>query len=230
MSGLLDADRVAPDWHAAIIAILRYSLIPMRVSYPILILSLLAMVSCSTSPPKNLSDSCEIFEDKSGWYRDASKAYERWGTPIHVQLAIIYQESKFVDDAKPPRDYLLWVIPWGRVSSAYGYAQAQDSTWDWYREKSGNRGADRDDFDDAVDFVSWYGSVSHQKLGISQWDAYNQYLAYHEGHGGFQRKTYEGKPWLLAVAKKVSIRAANYQAQLSRCEDDLDAGWSFWPF
>jgi hypothetical protein len=215
---------------AGIIAVLRYSLTPMPDLRPILFLSVLLLAACSTSPPQNLNDSCEIFAEKSGWYRDASKAYERWGTPIHVQLAIIYQESKFVDDAKPPRGRLLWVIPWRRVSSAYGYAQAQDSTWDWYVEKSGNGGADRDDFDDAVDFVSWYGSISYQKLGISQWDAYNQYLAYHEGHGGYQRKTYNSKPWLIKVAKKVSARAAEYHAQLSRCEDDLDDGWSFWPF
>ena len=206
----------------------------MRYSDPIavtiLLLSVLLLTACSTGPPQNITNGCEIFADKGGWYRDASKAFDRWGTPIHVQLAIIYQESKFVDDAKPPRDHILWIIPWGRVSSAYGYAQAKDSTWDWYKEKSGNRGADRDDFDDAVDFVSWYGRVSHQKLGISQWDAYNQYLAYHEGHGGYTRKTYNSKPWLIKVAKKVSARASNYHTQLSRCEDDLDAGWSLWPF
>ena len=188
------------------------------------------LAGCSSDPPKNITNSCDIFADKGGWYRDASRAYEKWGVPVHVQLAIIYQESKFVDDAKPPRDHILWVIPWGRVSSAYGYAQAQDSTWDWYIEKTGNRGADRDDFDDAVDFIAWYGSMSHQMLGISKWDAYSQYLAYHEGQGGYKRKTYRSKPWLIKVADKVNARARSYRTQLARCEDDLDSGWSLWPF
>jgi hypothetical protein len=186
--------------------------------------------SCSTSPPRNITDSCEIFDDKSGWYKDAQRAYQRWGVPIHVQLAIIYQESKFVDDAKPPRDYLLWVIPWGRVSSAYGYAQAKDATWDWYRDKTGNRFADRDDFADAVDFVAWYCSMSNEMLGISKWDAYSQYLAYHEGQGGYKRKTYNSKPWLLKVARKVDSRAKGYHTQLARCEAELDSGWDLWPF
>jgi hypothetical protein len=186
--------------------------------------------SCSGGPPKNIHDSCEIFDDKGGWYRDAKRAFERWGVPIHVQLAIIYQESKFVDDAKPPRDYLLWVIPWGRVSSAYGYAQAKDTTWDWYREKSGNRSADRDDFADAVDFIAWYGHMSHRMLGISRSDSYRQYLAYHEGQGGYRRKTYAAKPWLIKVARKVDDRARRYQAQLAQCEDELDSGWRLWPF
>jgi hypothetical protein len=67
-------------------------------------------------------------------------------------------------------------------------------------------------------------------LGISKWDAYNQYLAYHEGHGGFKRKTYNGKPWLIGVARKVKNSASGYAAQLKRCGDDLDNGWRFWPF
>ena len=192
------------------------------------VLALLA--GCSSDPPKNITNSCDIFAGKSGWYRDASRAFEKWGVPIHVQLAIIYQESRFVDDAKPPRDHILWVIPWGRISSAYGYAQAQDSTWDWYIEKTGNRGADRDDFADAVDFIAWYGSMSHEMLGISKWDTYSQYLAYHEGQGGYRRKTYRNKPWLIKVADKVDTRAQSYRTQLARCEDDLDSSWSLWPF
>jgi hypothetical protein len=189
-----------------------------------------SLAGCSSDPPRNLSNSCEIFADKSGWYRNTQKAYERWGVPAHIQLAIIYQESRFVHDAKPPRDRLLWVIPWGRISSAYGYAQAKDSTWDWYIKESGNRGADRDDFADAVDFIAWYGNTSHKLVGISKWDAYHQYLAYHEGHGGYKRKTYNAKPWLKQVANKVATRAQDYHTQLSRCEDDLDKGWDLWPF
>jgi len=79
-----------------------------------------------------------------------------------------------------------------------------------------------------VDFIGWYGSVSHRTLGISKWDAYNQYLAYHEGHGGFKRKTYKKKAWLMKVARKVDNRAKSYHTQLSKCEDSLDKGW--WPF
>jgi hypothetical protein len=202
----------------------------MRLYQACLLSILVLLTGCSSDPPRNITNGCDIFADKSGWYRDANSAFEKWGVPIHVQLAIIYQESRFVDDAKPPRDHVLWVIPWGRVSSAYGYAQAKDSTWDWYIEKTGNRGADRDDFADAVDFIAWYGSMSHEMLGISKWDTYSQYLAYHEGQGGYKRKTYRAKPWLIKVADKVNARARSYRAQLAQCEDDLDAGWSLWPF
>jgi hypothetical protein len=186
-----------------------------------------AIIACSTNPPANIKDSCEMFTEKDDWYPAALDSYEKWGVPIHVQLAIIYQESRFVHDAKPPRKKLLWVIPWTRMSSAYGYGQIKDSTWDWYLKSTSRRWADRDDFDDVVDFIGWYGNISHRKLGISKWDAYNQYLAYHEGHGGFKRKTYKKKAWLMKVARKVDTRAKGYSAQLKQCEDSLDKGWWF---
>lgn len=193
----------------------------------ILVGSLALITACSTAPPSNIDDSCEIFREKGGWYDDAKDSFERWGVPIHVQLAIIHQESRFQYDAKTEMEYLLWLIPIGRKSSAYGYAQAKDETWEWYMKSTGNWGADRDDFDDAVDFIGWYGRRSYDTLQISKWDAYNQYLAYHEGHGGYKRKTYAKKDWLKKVARKVDKLAKTYHTQLSRCEDELDSGWWF---
>lgn len=189
-----------------------------------------ALGGCATNPPSNVTDGCAIFDEKDDWYESAYASYKKWGVPVHVQLAIIYQESRFQYDAKPPRDTLLWVIPWFRKSSAYGYAQVLDETWDLYKSSTGNGWADRDDFEDVVDFIGWYGNLSYEKLGISKWDAYNQYLAYHEGHGGYKARTYKKKPWLMGVARKVEARAKSYQAQLARCESRLDKGWSLWPF
>ncbi len=194
-------------------------------------LLVIAMLSaCASAPPHNLDDACAMFDEKDDWYQYAYQSYRKWGVPVHVQLAIIWQESRFRSDAKAPRDTLLGFIPWGRKSSAYGYAQVKDQTWDWYIEKTGNWGADRDDFEDVTDFIGWYCDYSHRRLGISKWDAYRLYLAYHEGHGGYERKSYLSKPWLLRVARKVEQRARRYAAQIRACEDRLDRGWSLWPF
>jgi len=199
-----------------------------RAIHQILMAVVVSLAACATTPPHNLNNSCAIFNEKSDWYDDAKASFDKWGVPIHVQLAIIWQESRFRSQAKAPKDTLLGFIPWGRKSSAYGYAQVKDSTWDWYIDKSGNWGADRDDFEDVTDFIGWYGHMSHEKLGISKWDAYNQYLAYHEGHGGFTRKTYLNKPWLISVARKVKRRAERYGAQIAACKDELESSW--WPF
>jgi len=151
---------------------------------------------------------------------------DKWGVPIHVPMAMMYQESSFKSDALPPRDYIFFgLIPWGRVSSAYGYSQAKTPTWSDYIRETGNRGADRDDFDDAIDFMGWFISKTHKVNGISKWDAYAQYLNYHEGWGGYRRKTYNKKAWLKKVAKKVNDRAYTYAKQLKKCEDDLSKSW-----
>lgn len=185
----------------------------------------LAIAGCGTAPPKSVENICEIFEEKSRWYKAAKKSEKRWGTPIHVQLAIIRQESAFKFNAKPPRTKLLGFIPWTRASNAYGYAQALESTWERYEKDTGRRWADRDDFDDAIDFVGWYTDQSQRIAGISKWDPYNQYLAYHEGQGGWLRKSYGSKGDLKKIARTVDYRAKEWGAQLSRCEDNLDDGW-----
>jgi hypothetical protein len=191
----------------------------------------LAMTAgCSTTPPRNTADACDIFTEKDDWYEASQDSFDKWGVPVHVQLAIIHQESRFKHNAKPPRQKLFWFIPWFRKSSAYGYAQVQDSTWEWYKRDTGNGWADRDDYEDAVDFIGWYGSISHRKLGISKWDAYRQYLAYHEGHGGYKRASYRNKSWLMKVARKVENNAKRYRSQIATCKDKLERSWSLWPF
>lgn len=169
-------------------------------------------------PPKNSDNLCATFREKEDWYGEAQKSYEKWGIPVSVQMAIMHQESHFVADAKPPRIWLLGIIPWFRPSSAYGYAQAKDETWSDYLDKADRWCADRDDFADAADFVGWYCSVSHAKLGIPKWDAKNLYLAYHEGNGGYQRKSYLNKGRLKRIADKVAYRARLFQSQLDTCK------------
>ncbi len=188
-------------------------------------LGLLSAAGCGTNPPANVENICAIFEEKDKWYKAAKKSEKRWGTPIHVQLAIIRQESTFEFDAKPERRRLLGFIPWKRPSSAYGYAQALDSTWSLYERETGRRWADRDDFDDAIDFVGWYTHKSQQTVGISKWDPYNQYLAYHEGQTGWKNRSYRFKGELKQIARRVDYRAREWGAQLRRCEEDLDDGW-----
>ncbi len=196
-----------------------------------LLIAIVLMSACSIAPPQNINNVCDMFDEYYDWYLAADEVYEKWRVPQHVTMAFIHQESKFVQDARPPWEWFLWIIPTGRASSAYGYAQALDGTWEEYQEKAENWGADRDDFEDAVDFIGWYNHRSLIRNKINPHDAYSLYLAYHEGQGGFQRKTYLNKPWLLKVAKKVEKRSRMYQHQLNGCKGELEGSrlWrSFW--
>lgn len=183
---------------------------------------------CAT-PPKSTKNLCSIFDDKGGWYKDAKRSYRRWGSPIPVMMAMMHRESSFKRKAKPPRKRILWIFPGPRPSTAYGYSQALESTWHIYKRETGRYGADRDDFDDAIDFVGWYNHKSHKECGIKPDNAYALYLAYHEGQGGFNRGTYKNKAWLKKAAKEVANRADYYQKQLQGCQKHLEGPW-WWPF
>lgn len=181
---------------------------------------LLAVASCGggyKSPPRNLDNACSIIKQRPSYLKAFRAAERRWGVPVHVQMATIYHESRFDGDARTPHRYLLGVIPMGRQSSAYGYSQALDGTWDDYRRDTGRRRAKRDRIKDAADFMGWYMNKSREKNGIALYDARNQYLAYHEGHSGYARGSYRAKSWLMRVASKVESRATMYQTQLATC-------------
>ena len=186
------------------------------------VLVMLMLGSCggggSNGPaPRNLDDACVILDQRPEFRRAFRASERRWGVPMHVQMATIYQESKFDGTARTPFRYALGVIPMGRQSSAYGYSQALDGTWNEYREANNRFSARRSDIHDSADFIGWYMSESSQRLGLSQSDARNHYLAYHEGRTGFSRASYNGKPWLLRVAGEVESRSQTYRSQLGRC-------------
>ena len=183
----------------------------------LLLLGLMLASCASLPPPRHTTNLCSIFTERRDWRTSAFKAQQRWQAPVPVQMAIINQESSFVQNARPPRYRFLGILPLWRVSSAYGYGQAKDDTWDWYVSKTGRTEAARDDFADVTDFIGWYMKQSRTLLGISRQDAYRQYLAYHEGHGGYRRKSHEAKPWLLRVARRVARTARQYASQLTAC-------------
>lgn len=181
----------------------------------------LLVASCgvggNNSAPRNLDNACSILQQRPGYFRAFRAAERRWGVPIHVQMAVMHQESKFVSNARTPFQYKLGVIPIGRQSSAFGYSQALDGTWDDYRRDQGRTFARRNNIRDAADFMGWYMAGSNRALGIPLSDARNQYLAYHEGRTGFSRGSYRSKAWLLRVADNVASRSVLYQRQLATC-------------
>jgi hypothetical protein len=132
-------------------------------------------------------------------------------------MAIIYQESKFIGNNRTPHRYALGVIPMGRQSSAFGYSQALDGTWDEYQRTGGKRRARRDDIDDSADFMGWYMMQTTEETGVQISDTRNQYLAYHDGRTGYLRGTWRSKSWLVRIANEVEARALMYDQQLRSC-------------
>ena len=180
----------------------------------------LLAASCGSGPgtsPRDLDNACSIVSERPEYLRAFRAVERRYGVPVHVQMATIYQESKFKADARTPFRYAAGVIPIGRQSSAFGYSQALDGTWKEYKQDTGKRRARRDRIKDATDFMGWYMLETQTRLGIPVTDARNQYLAYHEGRTGYARGSYHAKGWLVRVAGEVDARSAMYARQLQSC-------------
>ena len=148
------------------------------------------------------------------------KDRKKWGTPIHIQLAIIKMESDFDWLAKPARKKIFKIIPFKRPSSSFGYSQAVKGTWEQYKNETGNTLATRTRFKDSVDFIGWYTHKSNSILKISMKDAFRQYIAYHEGWGAY--KNYRNNQKVIKLAKKVKNQSDKYKLQLKKCEKRLN--------
>lgn len=179
------------------------------------------LTGCATLPPqpRNTNNICSIFSEYPSWRTSTLRVERRWQVPAPVQMAIIYQESSFNADARPPRTKLLGFIPWKRPTSAYGYCQAINHTWGVYQRATSRYDGERHDFNEAAEFIGWYASRAELKANVSPKDPYHLYLAYHEGITNYRRKSYLEKPWLMRVARRVKTRAIAYRIQLQHCGD-----------
>ena len=186
----------------------------------IFLVILLFFVTACSSIPQNTSNSCSIFNERYLWYKHTKKTEQKWGTPIYIQLAIIKMESDFDWLAKPPRQKLFKIIPFKRPSSSFGYSQAVNGTWEQYKNETGNKLATRTRFKDSVDFIGWYTDKTNSLLKISKKDAFRQYLAYHEGWGGY--KNYKNNQKVIVLAKKVEKQSNKYKSQLQDCQKRLN--------
>ena len=186
-------------------------------------IAMIGLAGCASSPeeradrgpgpaPSRPENLCAVFAERPGWREAAVAASIRWQAPVELVMAILWQESRFRPAARP-RTASASGAP---ISSAFGYAQAIDGTWAWYRRDSGNRGARRDVFEDAVDFVGWYLARTRETNDLPLRDAYGHYIAYHEGHAGYARGAWRRKTRLLQVAERVAVQASRYRTQIGR--------------
>lgn len=181
----------------------------------------LALAGCSGGPRdvavSNTEDICAIYEDNPHWAEATRDASRKWGAPEDVKMAIIWRESAFDAEARPPYRTFLGIPTGKRRSSAYGYSQALDGTWRWYQDDTGQHDAERNRFADAVDFVGWYMAKTRAMTGVSTNDAYSHYLAYHEGQNGFLRGSWRNKRFVRKAAADVARQAQRYRQQRARC-------------
>ncbi len=187
-----------------------------------LITALLASACASAPQPSNteIADACKLLQQNREWHEALRETARNWGAPMGFQLAVIKQESSFDANALAPRGErkFFGLLEGDRVSTAEGYSQALNDTWNEYKKKTNNWNANRNNFRDASDFIGWYYNTNGQRVGINQYDYRAHYLIYHEGAGGYTRGTWKTKGWLVDVASRVAAQASRYESQMSTCD------------
>ncbi len=183
----------------------------------------LVLGACASAPqPSNaeIADACLLLKQNRPWHEALRDTARNWGAPMGFQLAVMKQESSFDSKALPPRGDRKWfgLVEGDRLSSALGYTQALETTWDMYKKETGRWGADRQSFRDSSDFIGWYFNTTGKRTGLGQYDYKGHYLAYHEGAGGYLQGTWRSKGWLIDAAGRVASQAARYESQISDCD------------
>lgn len=172
-----------------------------------------------SSPSIDDSDLCSLYRQRLSWYQSSREVAERYEISEAVIMSFLFQESGFRADARPPRRRFFGFLPGRRPSSAYGYAQAIDSTWQQFESELG-QSMRRDRFADAAHFVAWYSNQLKERLGTRGSDIQELYFAYHHGPTGYGRR--DRSPPQSATAAQVASRTRRYAAQLEECRRDLD--------
>ena len=189
----------------------------------ILVFAVALLGACASTPKpssEEVADACLLLKENRNWHKALRASAKEWGAPMGFQLAVMKQESAFDARARAPRGERKWfgLVQGDRLSSARGYAQALDTTWENYKRETGNGGASRQNFRDASDFIGWYFASTGKRTGLGQYDYRAHYLAYHEGATGYLQGTWRGKTWLINTANSVAAQAARYESQITDCK------------
>lgn len=179
---------------------------------------LVSVLLCFLSPVSKIAASgqsiCDLFQRYPHWRAATASVEKRWHIPVALQMAIVWQESRFHAHARPY--HLTWA---GRrpASSARGYAQALNGTWRQYLKETGQIAADRASFKSSVDFIGWYLAGAKRALSLNNSQAAALYLAYHEGVSGYRKGHYRSQPALMRTARQVAAQAVRYHVALRVC-------------
>ncbi len=99
-----------------------------------LVLPVMWLSGCATAPPRNPEDLCAIFRERTSFFFFLPGTKLRWTSrkngacPFRCRSPSCSRSRAFATTPSR-RAIICWGSAPGRVSSAYGYAQAKDETW-----------------------------------------------------------------------------------------------------
>lgn len=170
----------------------------------ILVLSVVMCLGCAqrVADPDNI---CEIFRQHPEWCKILDRVRKKFGVPVAVEMAILYQESNFTNYSAIESKKL-----------SLGDEERTATFWQRYFGKF-YYSQNKMNFRLAANFMGWYLARLHKKLDIPFNEADTLYLVYGEGTLNYRLADYQFKQELVRTALMVAWRAREYQAQLPHC-------------
>ncbi|UTC24965.1 hypothetical protein MMH89_02230 [Candidatus Comchoanobacter bicostacola] len=161
------------------------------------------------------NDICRVIHANPGWAEKLKQVQKRYGIEPNVVLSVISHESSFRSHARAQRSYFWGVIPYRRESS-FGYGQVKDETWQWYLSKNPGYFRSRTSFRDTSVFIGWYYQQYLKKAPESRVSAYDFYIAYRNGLGGYEDESVMDE-WMIGKCSSVQELSDRYRTMLLEC-------------
>lgn len=191
------------------------------IKFLIIALIMILGAGCAPNDVNKNHDVCYIYKKNYDWYRSVIKVEKKYGIKSSTIMAIVAQESNYKYNARPPRNYILGIIPWGYKSTAVGYAQVINGAWADYLKENPGLFKSRIRFKNAVDFIGWYLDKGSKKLKVSKNNVEALYLIYHQGISGYQKHEEKKNAKLRLISRQVAQRAKAYDQQFQACSSKL---------
>lgn len=135
---------------------------------------------------KHAEKASQRLKEHPDWSKHIEESARKYNIPVSTIVAFIAKESGFNPLSKCSE------------SSARGLAQALDGTWRTYQIKTGQPNADRNNPEDAIEFMAWYCrdliktvNAKIDREGLPQnyklngFDVKNLYMSYNQGPTGY---------------------------------------------
>ena len=163
-----------------------------------------------------LSNICDYYYQYPNRYRSQKTLAAQGMLPLTDVHAILLSESSLEAFSAPRGSFFQ-----KPKSTAYGYAQVVDGTWQDFTEGHPENWLFRVNFYDSVAFIQWY-RMAHGHL-LRSTRLYDYYLLYHDGPKHYIARSFKSQK----LAQKVEHLAMDMRRDFSRCEAKVQwkANW-----
>ncbi len=84
-----------------------------KIARRVLLLGLVGLSGCATTPPAQQNNVCDIFREKPRWYKDALAMEKEWGNPDSSRDGVCQTRKQLSPRRKTTKRLYTWVYSLG---------------------------------------------------------------------------------------------------------------------